>query len=69
LLDVKIEGADEGNDSDDKEDEKPETKGPDLTKGIGGFLGKKEEVKEKEQETIDDRVFVCLGKTLDGLKQ
>jgi hypothetical protein len=49
------------------------TTGGDTKGGIGGIggglggLGGKQEEEEAVQETVDDRTFICLGKSVDGL--
>lgn len=64
MLNVKIEGApvsDDGEESEEEPEKDEKTKGG----GLGG-IGTKKAQEKVEIETIDDRVFVCLGKTNDG---
>jgi hypothetical protein len=82
LLTVEVGGGGGGAAEGDDEEAKGEAEGEGATAeptptdaggttkpgGLGGLsLGKGKDVVEAVVETVDDRVFVCLGKSLDGL--
>jgi len=74
LLNVKIEGpdgaGDEPNEGADEDGGPAQTEEPTATTtkvgGLGGIGGGGKKDKKDESETIDDRVFVCMGKATDG---
>jgi hypothetical protein len=66
LLNVKIDKKLPGQEEEEADEEEQE-EAPTAQATSVGFGSKKEE--KVEVETIDDRVFICLGKSTDGLEK